>query len=130
MTPDTKKIKVMQQSIEGADIEYRWASSNDEKEWTKHAGPSPLWDWVSFEYRVTPKPKLRAWRWDEIPIGAAIRMKGIHKIRGVILRTGQDYYISSITQDSNAGHHPNILAENFEHSLDFGKTWHPCGVME
>lgn len=131
MTPDTEKIKVMQQSIDGADIEYRWASSGDEKEWVKCAGPRPHWDWASFEYRVAPKPKLRAWRWDEIPIGAAIRLKTQPSIKGVILRTGEDYYVNSVNSIySSESRKPNILLESWEHSLDFGNTWHPCGVME
>ena len=79
------------------------------------------------EYRIKPEPKLRPWKPDEVPFGALIRVKASkvwHLIVGVCGDMG----------DLRAGHafsgSLTWCLFQAEHSIDGGKTWLPCGVME
>ncbi len=62
------------------------------------------------------EPKLRAWKPEEVPLGAVMKVK----------RSG---YRSLITETWDDPIRKLWLEQN-EHSLDKGKTWLPCGVME
>lgn len=77
------------------------------------------------EYRIKPEPRWRPWRVEEVPVGKLARYKD--GTRGTLLITGAvmlDIYIGIRRYDA-----ANVLA-NMEVSLDDGKTWQPCGVLE
>jgi hypothetical protein len=85
----------------------------------------PKWNWDLVEYRIKPTAKLRAWTADEVPLGAWIKSKHDHW-KSLILEVDKlgkiCVYGGTIFREA--------ALENHEHSLDGGKTWHPCGVME
>lgn len=86
--------------------------------------PSSLSDPAS--YRIRPQPKLRPWKPEEVPVGAQLRAR-LSRARSLIV--GVD------SRQLYCGTPPTFCPlemafENFEHSLDGGKTWLPCGVEE
>lgn len=56
-----QQIAVMQAFAEGKKIEIRGRRS---KEWSDIEDPS--WDWVGFDYRIKPEPKLRPYTFEEL----------------------------------------------------------------
>jgi hypothetical protein len=108
---ETKEaIRIMQAFVDGKEVEHWYYEM-----WVKiHV---PRWDWGNTEYRIKPTPTIRPWTADEVPLGAWIRNKSDREHRFLISNTesfsGREHWL-----------------EDFEHSTDGGKTWHPCGVME
>lgn len=124
-TEDFKKLaELLLQATPERTIQYNTGSAS-----------SPRWidcdDGLEFSlpiefYRLKPVAKLRAWRPEEVPVGAQCRAKG-QWARWLILAS-VDYAIFYGACGSQRS------AEDFlrlhEHSLDHGKTWLPCGVLE
>ena len=72
---------------------------------------------------------LRPWREDEIPIGAAIRIKN-SKRKGIITGTREglnNCFDSTLFQGVCSC---SSALGDLEWSRDFGKTWEACGVIE
>ena len=86
----------------------------------------PLWD-DAYNYRIAPAPKLRPWTTAEVPLLALIRSKNpsMKTDRGVIFGIS-----GGVIKSGNGANTPAETLERFEHSIDGGKTWLPCGVME
>jgi len=82
-------------------------------------------------YRLHTEPKLRPWRPEEVPVGALMRTKGGNGVPWVILGVSVRNTIQFPGGD-NAIHGDdfNQAMTLREHSIDHGKTWAPCGVME
>lgn len=86
-----------------------------------------------FSAPVAPKqPTLRPWKPEEVPLNAEVRYKVKHyvpKLRYTL--NGVDECGIYFSFPSAGGRVKFSLAlAHFEHSLDHGKTWQPCGVME
>jgi hypothetical protein len=108
---------VMQAYVDGEEVQYSPKQGKGSSFWT--TTDKPLWNWEHYDYRIKPAKTLRPWTADEVPLGAWLRVK-----------------------DSNCGHRRVLICGTYdeltrstwlstsEHSLDGGKTWHPCGVME
>ena len=96
-------------------------------------------------YRIKPEPKLRPWKPEEVPVGAQFRLSTykpdkVFEIVGsgvagnevfsapaLFLSYREDawvpgtyYYLTDCITSTGKP----------EHSLDRGKTWQPCGVLE
>jgi hypothetical protein len=104
-------IRVMQAFVDGKEVismRTPTATADD-----------PYWNWGNDTkmYRIKPTPTLRPWTADEVPLGAWIR--DVSK---------QDYRFLIHTSGNNDTR-KDWLAD-YEHSIDCGKTWLPCGVME
>jgi len=108
---ETKEaIRIMQAFVDGKEVEHWYYEM-----WVKiHV---PRWNWDKTEYRIKPTPVLRPWTADEVPLGAWMRMKSDREYRFLISNTesfsGREHWL-----------------KDFEHSIDGGKTWKECGVME
>jgi hypothetical protein len=107
---ETKEcIRIMQAYVDGKEVEsmYRgnWATTTN-----------PRWNWDDTEYRIKPTPVLRPWTADEVPLGSIMRTKGLE---------GRCIIIATETSDDRS-----YWLNAREHSIDNGKTWLPCGVME
>jgi hypothetical protein len=105
-------IKVMQAFVDGKEVQARDVGL---ERW--NAVIIPRWNLEDFEYRIKPTPTIRPWTADEVPLGAWMRRGTDPKFRWLILNVGNDdmrmdFYLKN------------------EHSIDNGKTWLPCGVME
>lgn len=91
--------------------------------------------------KTESKPKLRAWKPEEVPIYALLRVPYnnlIHVIIGVHSNNAL-HEPEMVLAAPNGSYYPGnryFLAdaitslEKPEHSIDGGKTWHPCGVIE
>jgi hypothetical protein len=105
-------IRIMQAYVDGKEVEYEHPSEI----WMLTT--MPAWNWNSGKYRIKPTKTLRPWTADEVPLGAWLREKQGND-RGMFLMTH--------TRDQ---HYRIQLMSEYEHSLDGGKTWKPCGVEE
>lgn len=114
------KAAVMNAFAAGHEIESKFKDGNN---W--QVDSFPTWNWEEYDYRIKTAKKWRAWRHYEIPVGVAIRLKSQPSIKGVILRSGDNYYTNSI--DQRISSNPETLL-TYEYSTDFGKTWQPCGI--
>ena len=84
-------------------------------------------------YRIKPSPTLRPWRPEEVPVGALLRPittsslnKDIELIIGVSTLEGNAVLYTGFGYERTA----EVILRDKEHSLDQGKTWLPCGVLE
>lgn len=84
------------------------------------------------KYRIkSSEPTFRPWKPEEVPVGALMRYKNSIPSRSVILGLKLNesvQYVNNNNGISNVSF--SALFREFEHSLDQGKTWHPCGVLE
>lgn len=107
-------------------------------EWTDIVSPS----WLDGpEYRIKPTSKYRAWKPEEVPVGALIRTKFKPELIAVILRVtitdrigpkvilNQNYPNISDYINDLFTYHGGYNGDAAEYSLDQGKTWLPCGVL-
>jgi hypothetical protein len=109
---ETKEaIRVMQAYVDGKEVE---AFSPCQK-WERVS--APRWGWDDNQYRIKFTATLRPWTADEVPLGAWMRKKQDVPHRWVVIDTGNELWRQGWFEDS-------------EHSIDGGKTWLPCGVME
>jgi len=106
-------IRIMQAFVDGKDLEVlgpvgKWEPVH-----------FPRWGWDDTKYRIKPTATLRPWTADEVPLGAWIRRKDA-------LRDGRRVLICETYDESVR----STWIVTTEHSIDGGKTWLPCGVME
>jgi hypothetical protein len=106
-------IRVMQAFVDGKEVEVKGMTSS--LVWMP-AG-APCWNWQMMEYRIKPTATLRPWTADEVPLGAWMRFKKVIDDRSVLAWT-------STQRDRD------MWLEEREHSIDGGKNWLPCGVVE
>ena len=104
-------IRIMQAYVDGKEVQYEVPN----KEWI--TTDQPAWNFISYNYRIKPTATLRPWTADEVPLGAWIRFKKVIDDRSILAWT------------SNQADRDMWLDER-EHSIDGGKTWLPCGVVE
>ena len=71
-------IPIFQAYSEGKDIEFF-----DGSKWTIINKEEPTFDYNPCNYRVKQAPKLRPWKPEEVPVGAAIKSKTLGQI-GII----------------------------------------------
>jgi hypothetical protein len=104
-------IRVMQAFVDGKEVVSMRT--------TNLTADDPYWNWCDDieMYRIKHTATLRPWTADEVPLGAWIRDNSDKNSRWLIQFTGN----SSARQD---------WIKRCEHSIDLGKTWHPCGVEE
>ena len=79
----------------------------------------PCWDFDNCYYRRKPTATLRPWTADEVPLGAWIRRKDA-------LYCGRRVMICETYDESTR----STWLVTSEHSIDGGKNWLPCGVVE
>ena len=102
--------------------------------WVKsESGPGPSSD--AARYRIRPKKVLRPWKPEEVPVGAQVRRDCYSSgdeyrsyVIDSIVPTSDGFRVylgspcaQSVTLDS-------LLENDWKVSVDFGKTWLPCGV--
>lgn len=87
--------------------------------------PNPSWNFQFYRYREAPTPTLRPWKPQEVPVGALLRPKQGSCVWMIVGKSDEELCFS---QKSRCSFIYSMLSH--EHSLDNGKTWLPCGVME
>lgn len=76
-----------------------------------------------FRFASMPVPHIRSWEMKEVPLLALVRRKGFDE-RAIILGASS----ASTVWITNKQITNKVLAEEWEHSIDGGKTWLHCGV--
>jgi hypothetical protein len=104
-------IRVMQAYVDGKEVEFKWMSMD----W--NSTDKTEWNWSAYDYRIKPTATLRPWTADEVPLGAWIRFKDKPQDRHLL-----GWVSGQADRD--------MWLDEREHSIDNGKTWLPCGVME
>ena len=124
MKQNTRHKDVIIAWLNGAEVQIR---SND-GQWISEE--DPLWN-ESCNYRVKPKPKLRPWRADEVPVGALYRRNTwVAGERSIIHWAGTNGEFSYQTRLHLLIDDVNEALHYGSYSTDGGKTWNPCGVLE
>ena len=104
-------IRVMQAFVDGKEVEVLFPFSQSE------IATTPVWNWDANNYRIKPTATLRPWTADEVPLGMQARNAKYPKTRWLIDRTSSE-------------ENRMDWCKNYEHSIDGGVTWKPCGVVE
>lgn len=127
MTETTKMTKELHLKLVAAwwdgELEFFYADCG----W-KPANRAPHSESDLARYRIRPKPTLRPWKPEEVPVGALIRLrnrKTIHSWLIVGFSSETNFLSFGQARDRSI----RDLA-GYEHSLDGGATWKPCGVEE
>ena len=118
MTHD-EMIAVIAAHRDGKKIEF---ASFGSKIWDEC---NPRWNFLTYNYRVKPELRLRPWKPEEVPHGAAFKLKC----------GGKTIFFPTVLADAlvEFGNHCvpyGYLMAEYLHSTDGGKTWLPCGVEE
>jgi hypothetical protein len=77
---------------------------------------------------IPEEPKWRAWKPEEVPVGALIRNKGRVNPHSKYVVAGYDDGYVLYGHGSRKAR--QSCFDHCEHSIDNGKTWLPCGVKE
>lgn len=127
-----EKAELMLSYQPGQEWEYQCLTTSRPFNWNP-CKDEPEWNFGSYIYRRKPAPpqrKLRAWRPEEVPVGAL--MRSLYQEEFIIMgRKGEwegSVYISAISKVR--GGWQSFSTEGCEYSLDHGKTWQPCGILE
>lgn len=121
-----KNAEVMLAYSEGRVVQFRISGGHNWQEANDLA-----FQFINCEYRIKPTPKLRPWRPEEVPVGAWFKQVGSKQWDQALT-----YYLSGDTaylkfySISSYDCNCSELHRLYEHSLDHGLTWLPCGVPE
>jgi hypothetical protein len=123
-----ERLHLIKAYAEGKNVEVNVANRDNPHAFTPVTLPDFGCD-VS-DYRIAPEPKLRPWKPEEVPVGAVFRWpQGLQKLRTRFLITEVDecnVFFGSRYSTSFS----EMVTLNGEHSIDGGKTWAPCGILE
>lgn len=115
-------LPIMEAWVKGKTIEY---FDDSTEMWVEVNHQSAHWS-VDYDYRIKPEKTPRPWKMEEVPIGALIRTKAGNCPYKALIISASEYQVCF-------GDHTYDFDEDdlnyFEHSVDGGKTWLPCGVM-
>jgi hypothetical protein len=87
----------------------------------------------SLIYRIKPEPKFRPWTFDEVPVGAIVRLKDDKNFKSMIISVSilDNTCVALISEH---GHfNSKRLSESFEYQENntTGKfNWLPCGIQK
>lgn len=123
---DALKSGAVQAFADGKPIHVEYYGKSD---WTPFDSNFPEFQSPKWGWRPAPEPKLRPWNPEEVPVGALTRslssVNARNPSRQII--TGENGVMAFVCGSPVS---LQQLLESREYSLDGGKTWLPCGVME
>jgi len=81
-------------------------------------------------YRIKPLPTLRPWKPEEVPVGALLRSltKSYEWVTIILGYNATEFCHPTFNDVPECSTFAEGLAK-YEHSLDHGLTWKPCGVV-
>jgi hypothetical protein len=122
---DAIKSGAVQAFADNKPIQFNYNNNG----WKLFDKKSPAFASEEMFWRPAPTPRLRPWKPEEVPVGALIRSKKYStEHRWMIVGWNVATLFTSNTALGPVDF--DDCLSDFEHSLDGGKTWHPCGVME
>lgn len=126
-----QNAEVMMAYAEGKDIQYKHKILH--KEWHDfYHTEFPVFSFTDSDYRIKPTPEYRPWRPEEVPVGAWIRAATDFARRHGYFSSIIGVSISNIMTVEDSVEDMMMTFEkafnNYEYSIDKGKTWKPCGV--
>lgn len=84
-----------------------------------------------YEYRIKPTPTYRPWKPEEVPLGAQVKLKSFGcETRWLITAFWNNRVRLNGGNREEDTWSADLMLRDYEHSLDQGKTWLPCGVQE
>lgn len=102
-----------------------------ERGWTKWNGPcSPVWNWEANDYNFPAESKLIPWTLKTVPKDPWMLIRSVHYSDGEYYRVagfGESHF-RLIFCDACVQYKAALT--EWQHSLDGGKTWLPCGTVE
>jgi len=118
-------LPIIQAYSEGKNIEFlniydNWKDAEENLELTG----------ISSNYRIKKEPQYRPWTPEEVPVGALISPSSAGDKRMMILEYDDDYVIRICCGQLSNISCERLLSGGFHYSIDFGKTWQPCGVLQ
>jgi|ERR1017187_6250003 hypothetical protein len=128
-------LPFIQAAAEGKTIQHRSQRSDGWKDINPERHYFDAEDVPDIEFRIKPTPTLRAWRPEEVPVGALIRRNDIdfcsNPVALILARRGAwIHFMCPETAKLIEVTVNNIVDNNnYSHSLDQGLTWFPCGVL-
>jgi hypothetical protein len=131
LTPERIKeqLAAVEALLKGEYNRVQWYDKNSERWLNWPTETDKFLGDVDRPIRIKPEPKLRPWTFHEIPVGQLLKTpdgQGLI-VAGRIYNGGTYVYIGR-NWELNVKH--LALDLNYQHSLDQGKTWLPCGVVE
>lgn len=104
----------------------------DDGKWID-VGPESRLDWglPVDNYRIKPEPQFRAWKPDEVPLGAWMRHKSCPVGMGMIVAStldGEIRFGAWDTKDTWRVASAQEALESYAYSIDGGRSWEVCGV--
>lgn len=118
-----ERLPLIQAFVAGKEIESRLL----EDQWINMENDIEFLDPI-ISYRIKPQHTLRPWKPEEVPVGCLIRSKtpdSPHNKYVIISLNG-----NHVSFGIGGWKYMYSLLKDHEHSLDHGKTWLPCGVVE
>lgn len=129
-TPEVSMAEQMEAYAElkrGNSAEYWSESENKWRTISPQHGLSP-----KLTIRRKTEPKLRPWRMSELPPMGQwwIRHVGwVPNAKSLVVGIANDGWIAFWSEIGMSGVRIDEL-DDYEHSVDLGKTWLPCGVFD
>ena len=126
------KIAVMQ---EAERVGYVYMNTWFQASWHKYEVDFSVWDWHNYMHNFPahePKRVLVPWTKDTVPREAWFRerTKRFNELRIIAITENFIGFSSPGTLKDNLSLGYTLITREFEHSLDGGKTWLPCGTWK
>ena len=108
-------------------------SQSQKPSWISGVYVSAISNAESVLRRIHPEdlnpPQYRAWKPDEVPVGALLKVKHDHMVYLILAGGNLINGNVRVCEDNRITTHSLAhVFNNYEHSIDNGKTWQPCGV--
>lgn len=125
---DAIESGAVQAWIDGKAIQNK--TFNSANDWKTVRPTDPNFSSPMALWRPAPEPKFRLWKPEEVPLDAWFKGKNEIAFRLCYADLGMSAIVPTVAS-ANGGHTTlDQVFKEWKHSLDGGKTWHPCGVME
>ena len=130
MTPreHSKALRHVREAWEdGKEIQYRVDPNIGNDSWHPYIGNCPDFGNTAIQWRFKPTSKLRAWKPEEVPVGAiTMTNDDSFEVLQIVGRNG----IGCLLAHGCCAYSFEGMLMLRRYSIDGGKTWHPCGVEE
>lgn len=123
---DAIKSGAVQAFVDGRRIQFNY--NNDG--WRNFTSSLPGFLSVETLWRPAPTPRLRPWKPKGVPVGALWR-DADGSVYLILARVPDGIVMATCSGNGVSTYDTDIIAgDGTSHSIDGGKTWHPCGVQE